>query len=101
MQRIANRAIEGIDIRTLEHHTEVVADGPVLFRSELLAHTLIKPGIGEWVRKGDADIVGTRLANESNRLLNVTPVLAGISELQEVAGAYPVAAEILARLQAD
>ena len=76
MKCVANHAIKCIGIGAFEHHAEVVAVGPILFRSELLTHALVEPSVRKRVREGNTDVVGTRLANESDRLLNIVPILA-------------------------
>ncbi len=97
MKCVANRSIEAIGVGALEHHAEVVAVGPILLRSELLPDTLVKPGIWKRVRERNADVVGTRLANESNGLLDIAPVLTGISELEEIARADSFVVQMLTR----
>src|SRR5271165_7488629 len=97
MKCVANRAIKCVGISAFEHHAEVVAVGPILFRSELLTHALVEPSVRKRVREGNTDVVGTRLANESNSPLNIVPILTRIAELDEVARADAFALQMPAR----
>src|SRR5580692_7627392 len=97
MKCVANRAIKCIGIGAFEHHAEVVAVGPVLFRSELLTHALVEPSVRKRVREGNTDVVGTRLADERNSLLNIVPILTQIAELDEVARADAFASQVPTR----
>jgi hypothetical protein len=95
MQCVAYGAVEVISVGALEHNAKVVAVGPILLRAELLFDASVEARVREGVREGDPDIIGTSFANESDCSLNVDPMFAGIAELQEIAGAYALAFEML------
>src|SRR5580700_4884426 len=61
-------------------------------------HAVEEFGSGKRVGNGDANVVGLRVTNQFDRVLNVLPGFTGISELQEVTGANPLAPEIFASL---
>src|SRR5277367_6634848 len=63
MKCVANGAIKCICIGAFEHHAEIIAVGPILFRSELLTHALVEPSVRKRVGEGNTDVVGTCLAD--------------------------------------
>src|SRR5579875_629195 len=87
MQSVANCAIELGCVRGVEHDTEIVAVGPVALPAELLLHTLVEHGSRQWIRERDPDVVWARAAHEVYGLLQLSPGLSRIAQLQEITGA--------------
>src|SRR5882762_3642044 len=75
---------------------EIVTVGPVPLCPKLLLHALVKEGAGERIGEGDTDIIGARVSYELDGLADYGPGLAGVSELQEEAGADASLSEAMA-----
>src|ERR1035441_9207520 len=98
--RSSNRqgTIEGGGESALEHHVQIVAVGPILLGAQLAGDHLVERRAGKRVRNRDADIVGPGIADQRDGLFDFGPGLAGVAELEEIAGPDVVAAQVVARL---
>ena len=98
MKSFAHSTIELSRMTRLEHDREIVAIDPVALRSELSLYPLIKHRTWQRIRKRDSDIVWTGPENERNGLLQISPRLAWIAELQKVTGTDARSFQPLSRL---
>ena len=97
VQRVANRAVELVHVSSAKHHAEVIAIRPVALAAQLFSHQIVELGVRQGIGERHSDIVRPRFANQRDRLSDVLPRFAGISELKEKAGLNLLPAKILAR----
>ena len=82
-------AIKLVRVRALKHHGHVFAIRPIRLFPQLRPYALVKLGSGQRIRNGNSNVIGTRVTDQLDRVLNVLPVLARIAKLQEEAGPNP------------
>src|SRR6516225_1363026 len=90
--------IKLVGIRTLEHHGQIFAVGPVGFLAKLCLDAIEELGSRQGVRNGDSNIIGASISNEFDGVLNILPSFPRISELQEVARPNPFMPKVFAGL---
>src|SRR6185369_3808003 len=88
VEELVELAVEAGLVGALEHHGEVAAVVPAVLRPQPGLDHGVELGAGKRVGDGDPDVVGQGLAQEPQGLLDVRKSLAGIAELEEVAGPY-------------
>jgi hypothetical protein len=87
VQGIAESQVKLVFVCRLEHQAQVVAIGPISLGADLLLHPVEECSARQRIRERDADVIRSRIADQLYRFLNVLPLLSGVAELQEIAGA--------------
>src|SRR5439155_10179861 len=73
---------------------EVVRIHPLSLCSQLLPNSRVERSAGKGIGNGNSDVIGARLADQLDSLLDMFPGLARVAELQEEAGADALALKI-------
>src|ERR1700691_1382267 len=89
MERIADCQVKLVFVRGSEHQAKIVAIGPISLGADLFLHPVEEGSAWKRIRERNPYVIWPRAANQIYRLLDVLPLLPGVAELQEIAGANP------------